>query len=91
MCYKKNPWQITESCTPGSGETSVWLPITVFHASLVARSTTILDGDTRGRGSLKVLAFFRMEPGGMKWPRCFEVADVLDSLIKGEHNVPAGD
>lgn len=87
----KHAWLVIESCTRGSGETSVWLPITVFYASLVVWSMIILDGETRGRGSLKVLAVFKMELERMKWPCCPVMADVLDSLMKGEQNVPAGD
>lgn len=44
-----------------------------------------------GRGSLNLLAVFKMELEGMKWPCCPVMADALDSLMKGEHNVPAGD
>ena len=63
----------------------------MFYASLVVWSMIILEGDTRGRGSLKVLAVFKMELEGMKWPCCPVMADILDSLMKCEHNVPAGD
>jgi hypothetical protein len=87
----KYAWFIIESCNSGSEETSVWLPIAVFHASLVVWIMIILDGETRGRGSLKVLAVFKMELEGMKWPCCRVMADVLGLLMKGEHTVPIPD
>jgi hypothetical protein len=63
----------------------------VFYASLVVWIMITLDGDTWGRGSLKVPAVFKMELEGTKWPCCSVMADVLEILMKGEHHVPAGD
>lgn len=87
----KYAWLIIETCNSGNEVAPVWIPIAVFHASLVVWSMIILDGESRSRGSLKVLAVFKMELEGMKWPCCRVMADVLGSLMKGEHNVPLWD
>jgi hypothetical protein len=87
----KYAWLVIEAINSKNDVAPVWVPIAVFHASLVVWSMIILDGETRSRGSLKVLAVFRMELEGMKWPCCRVMADVLGSLMKGEHNVPLGD
>jgi hypothetical protein len=87
----KYAWLIIEACNSKNEVAPVWVPIAVFHASLVVWSMIILDGETRSRGSLKVLAVFKMELEGMKWPCCRVMVDVLGSLMKGELNVPLGD
>jgi hypothetical protein len=66
----KYAWLIIEACNSKIEVAPVWVPIAVFHASLVVWSIIILDGETRSRGSLKVLAIFKMELEGMKWPSC---------------------
>jgi hypothetical protein len=87
----KNAWLIIEARNSGNEAAPVWVPIAVFHAGLVVWSMIILDGETRSRGSLKVLAVFKMELEGMKWPCCRVMADVLGSLMKVEYSVPIGD
>ena len=87
----KNAWLIIEARNSGNEAAPVWVPIAVFHAGLVVWSMIILDGETRSRGSLKVLAVFKMELEGMKWPCCRVMADVLGSLMKVVYSVPIGD
>jgi len=59
---------IIEAYNPGNEVAPVWVPIAVFHASLVVWSMINLDRETRGRSSIKVMAVFKMELEGMKWP-----------------------
>ena len=84
-------WLIIEACNSGNEVAPVWVPIAVFYASLVVWGMITLDGEKRTLGSLKVLAVFKMELEGIKWPCCRVMADVLGSLMKGENNVPLRD
>jgi hypothetical protein len=84
----KYAWLILESCNTEIEVTPPWFPIAVFHASLVVWIMIILDGESRTRGSLKVLAVFKVELETMKWPCCRVMADLLVNLMKGEHSMP---
>jgi hypothetical protein len=60
-----------------------WLPIVVFHASLViwAKQRFGTIGERKAYSSTKVLLPFKIEIEGMPWPCCKEMAATLDRLM----------
>ena len=61
----------------------VWLPIIVFHASLVVWAKQRLDSTehSSGYGSRRMLVAFKIEIEGMPWPCCQEMAATLERLM----------
>ena len=60
-----------------------WLPVVVFHASLVlwVRQKYGQGDEHHGYGSSKILIPFRMELEQMTWPCCKEMVATLDKLM----------
>lgn len=63
----------------------LWLPIFVFHASLVvwAKQQQQLGGTQHqnGYGSSRILLAFKVELEGMPWPCCREMSETLEQLM----------
>lgn len=84
-------WLVLDSAAgrsrPPSGDSllQVWLPIVVFHASLVVWAKHSLGRARHGEGfgSAKILLAFKVELEGMPWPCCSQMAATLDRLMAG--------
>lgn len=61
----------------------LWLPVFVFHASLVvwAKQQFGTTRDPNGYGSYRILLPFKIELEGMPWPCCKEMTETLVRLI----------
>lgn len=61
----------------------LWLPIIVFHASLVvwAKQQFGTTQHPNGYGSNRILLPFKVELEGMPWPCCKEMTETLERLI----------
>lgn len=81
-------WQVLDHAAlrSKSGEQlcALWLPIVVFHASLVIWASISLVGSAGGRdkyGSKRSLLAFKVELEGMPWPCCVGMAAILERLM----------
>ena len=80
-------WLVLDSAAsrgkPSGSLCPAWLPIVVFHASLVVwaklHNTETSKGDTYS--STRVLLAFKAELSEMEWPCCVEMALTLDELM----------
>ncbi|KAH6959577.1 hypothetical protein BKA56DRAFT_624130 [Ilyonectria sp. MPI-CAGE-AT-0026] len=77
----KYAWQILEyTAFQGLEITSPCLPIAVFYAALVIWRTVLLQLDSGGHGSRKVLLVFKEELNKMCWPCCGVMAATVEIL-----------
>lgn len=63
-----------------SARTAIWLPVVLFHASLVVWHG-LSSSSSNIRGSLRMLEPFTSELRSMPWPCCVEMVATLDRLV----------
>ena len=80
-------WLVLDSSAARSKQSDslcpAWLPIVVFHASLVVwAKLSISEGSRNGTyGSTKILLAFKAELEKLEWPCCVEMMATLDRLM----------
>ena len=85
----RDAWRILDSAAMWSQPQSidqlwpVWLPIVVFHASLVIWAQLNVNSrrSSAGVASLRILLAFKIELERMPWPCCVAMATTLGRLI----------
>ncbi|KAH7323956.1 hypothetical protein BKA65DRAFT_77255 [Rhexocercosporidium sp. MPI-PUGE-AT-0058] len=85
----KNAWLILENITQSENLPSLWLPIVLFYASLVAWRMVRLQTGTSEAGTsglVQVLQLFKSQLEQLRWPCCQSMTTVLQSLMAADRH-----